>query len=410
MSPQKIDPPPAVLPVYSALATLDKNCGVSINGKIPWVSSFFVILERYHVIDPENVIICGRKTYQELISDFNRRGFGASLIFMSRTIHVSDYPDLTICKDFSSALVKASSYKPKKIWVIGGPSIWNLVFGAYNYLCEMALIFQFKADFQCDTFFKWRSLIPHWPANAMVTNTNDWLVAKISLSSAFPHPEEQYLHTLMKIMKRGELQNLDGSPELCLFADTMCRFKINECGFPLFTTNPIPLAQITETWLEMCALLGSDATFMDEILLSRLEDKPHRTLFEIPISLQVGAIVSRIHIHLPQNEAVVDAHALLSQTDVIHEMPLAVAMSAFFLHCIASLLDKSARTLTITVGSATVKVCDLPIMSQIVQRTPLPFPDLKVLVDKDNMTFTDFGFHSFQFGHYARWSYAGIES
>jgi dihydrofolate reductase len=102
---------------FSCIFAREKTSGgFGNNGKIPWNEpldlAFFKKITTSNFYNKENILICGRKTYETIQHIKNRK-----IIVVSSTLN-SDR--VAVSKTLDGALSMCSSFKQSKIFVIGG--------------------------------------------------------------------------------------------------------------------------------------------------------------------------------------------------------------------------------------------------------------------------------------------------
>lgn len=110
----------------SLIAAVAKNGIIGSEGTIPWhlPEDLRYFLKHTH----GHVLIMGRRTYESI----GRALPGRDNIVISRSL--TDLPDAYVVSDLQSALDKANSFEPEKVFVIGGTSVYREVLPVVDYL------------------------------------------------------------------------------------------------------------------------------------------------------------------------------------------------------------------------------------------------------------------------------------
>ncbi len=134
--------------MISLIVAYDLNRGIGYKGKLPW--DIKSELERFKNLTTNNIVIMGRKTFEDIGKPLSNR----MNIVLSKTLSLSKHigqEDLFIVKSFDEAMEIAKKYQKdnKEIFIIGGVSLYERALPIVNKM-YISKIFQ---EYKCDTFF-----------------------------------------------------------------------------------------------------------------------------------------------------------------------------------------------------------------------------------------------------------------
>lgn len=109
----------------------------------------FIWHPRLNILERENVVIMGRKTWDSIPSKFKPLPNRTNIV-ISRTLE-NNIPGVKVSKDFDECLKELEFTSPGIIFVIGGAEIYNQAINHPD--CETLYITEVWKDFECDTFF-----------------------------------------------------------------------------------------------------------------------------------------------------------------------------------------------------------------------------------------------------------------
>jgi dihydrofolate reductase len=132
----------------SIVAAFDEKNGVGINNTLPWKLQKDLI--RFNSITYGFPIVMGRKTFDSIGKPLPDR----TNIILSRDKNWAaeirnKYPEVSVLFSWEDVLLWVNEHNPGKIFIIGGPQIWNL---ALPYVDQL-LLTHVKGEYNCDAFF-----------------------------------------------------------------------------------------------------------------------------------------------------------------------------------------------------------------------------------------------------------------
>ena len=238
------------------------------------------------------------------------------------------------------------------------------------------------------------------------------------------HPEYEYLELMTKILKDGKTKKTRGIHDITSIFGAQVRFDMR-AGFPLLTTKRMPFKTLLH---ELFWFISGDDTvdylhehkikYWDVFLhegsnsLGRVYGvqwrhwlRPDGTEFD-----QLAWAIDQIKTNPDSKAIIVSAwnageldemrlppchtmfqfdvtkgklrlHLYQRSWDVFLGAPFNIAQYAMLLHMVAHLTDLEPRELIISAGSAHLYKNHLDVAQQQLQRTPYPFPTLKIVGD-----------------------------
>jgi dihydrofolate reductase/thymidylate synthase len=247
---------------FSVVVAFTPKYGIGKKGNLPW-PSIRPDMERFRKLTEGGIVVMGRKTY-ESIPEKARPLRNRLNIVVSNTTNQKDYPNaVVVVSSLSQAFeyVTSSSWPCKKIFVIGGASIYN------EALC----------DPRCTGVFATRVGIDPWECDVTVPKlesvVNSWIPVWVSkthsvegsepipfdfvefrnprlppIENKEDHEEYQYLNLIKKIIADGvSVDDRTGVGTLSLFGQSST-YDLSE-SFPLLTTKRVFLRGVVEELL-----------------------------------------------------------------------------------------------------------------------------------------------------------------
>lgn len=228
--------------MYLITGTIDLDCGMSIDGKIPW--DIPGELERFHKETTGHVVIMGKATYNRIPAD--QRPLSNRLnVIISRdknyTVHGAIVATVRQCID----LFKKAEYSQIKKFIIGGVHVYRQ-FLQEKVVSKMIITHVLKT-YNCDKFFP--------------SPSDKWnLVSEETISDAPParrhvyvatNPEEISFIRLVEKASMGTARaDRTGVGTTSIFGGDL-RFSLKDGKFPLMTHRKMALRLIFEEtmWL-----------------------------------------------------------------------------------------------------------------------------------------------------------------
>ena len=195
-----------------------KNGGIGFNNQIPWSDP--EDLANFRKITTGHIIIMGRKTHESI---------GRIL---------PDRVNIVLSKEytFEQAMENCCipEYKDKKVFIIGGASIYNYVLENYSDCIRIVYHTIIDKELKCDTF------ISSFPIQLIQKSQKLTSINNIITEKYHPNNEElQYKNLIRKILQEGDNRNeRTGIGTLSIF-DEKLTFDLSNNKIPLLTTKKI---------------------------------------------------------------------------------------------------------------------------------------------------------------------------
>ena len=162
--------------MFELILTIDLNNGIAKNGEIPWYIKDVDIFFKEMTLN--NIIIMGKKTYFSLHKK-NRPYKDRLNIVLTR--NPQEYNDLSLlhnnlyfAKNLGMALRIVTLNKSKKIFFIGGLSVFN----NYHNLCNILWIIRLKKKYNCDLKIDFNNLIKNFIKSCIIKETDEYIIEK----------------------------------------------------------------------------------------------------------------------------------------------------------------------------------------------------------------------------------------
>jgi dihydrofolate reductase/thymidylate synthase len=246
----------------SLIVAVDKNDGISLNGKIPWsiqedLNFFSDVTKRRYRENRPNLLVVGKNTWFEIRDRIKDR----AIIVVSASLHeedISSYPNTWLESNFKSALSKTKLLLENQYgqaFICGGSSIYDEAikrecFG-YIYITTI------QQDYQCDNkIFAFRGYgrcvnrgdftkEQDISIECLDRNSNQKVVVRFeklchkdfspSFQSIENGCEMKYLELLQEILLEGDFHETRNAKTWSKFGKTL-KFNLAK-GFPLLTTK-----------------------------------------------------------------------------------------------------------------------------------------------------------------------------
>jgi dihydrofolate reductase len=143
------------------IVALDKECGFSKNGAIPWINEDFAKedLKNFRKLTLGNTCIMGRKTYEDISNFMNKIDIlsGRECVVLSNdpTYYISQN---TLVYDSLDHAIGTSD-PTKNIFIIGGLRLFE---EALKWDLDNVYITMIDDDYECDKFFPYEKLIENY--------------------------------------------------------------------------------------------------------------------------------------------------------------------------------------------------------------------------------------------------------
>lgn len=212
------------------LAISSSNGGIGLNGSLPW-SNIKDDLNLFRTRTMDSIMIVGRKTFQTI----------KDIKLSTRKIIVvgQDYKSL---EEAISEAHKECIILPKKIFIIGGKSIYDQIFEKYNHLIDKIFLTHMKDDFVCDTFVNVDFITDK---KYIIEERQEFNQFTFSiLKNTWNNSELQYLHLLSNVYENG-IQNIGRNGLVSSCFSKSLNFDLR-FGFPLLTTKKMFFRGIVE--------------------------------------------------------------------------------------------------------------------------------------------------------------------
>lgn len=226
--------------MFKVILATDEKDGLGLNGSIPWLETDD--LRYFAKCTADSAVVVGRKT-AECLPELR----GRTLFCVSSDTGAAQEkwwrPNMTLCSSVDKALYAAQA-TGKKVWVIGGGSIYSYVFDYLVGKIEEIHWTRIPGDYKCDT------QAPHIPPEFVIHETVkhpksphlDTFILRRSESG-----ERQYLELLRRIKEDGVTRVGRNGGTTSVFVHHM-KFDLRD-GFPLLTTRKMFMRGIVEELL-----------------------------------------------------------------------------------------------------------------------------------------------------------------
>lgn len=129
----------------NAIACVSQNGVIGFKNQIPWGNSLKTDLKYFSEITKGSCVIMGHNTFKSIGKPLPLRH---NIVISGRSSRWSRYL-LDIVPSFEKALKLADSFGYRKVFIIGGESVYNQ---AFNYIDNLYITRVLK-DYEGDTFF-----------------------------------------------------------------------------------------------------------------------------------------------------------------------------------------------------------------------------------------------------------------
>ena len=224
--------------MFDVILAIDKNNGIGFKNKLPWHCKEELKIFKEKTMN--SIVITGRKTAETLPHLKNRQ-----IICISRSIpDTSNWKNDVIFYDSLENCILNLSYYDKKIFIIGGKTIFDYVFCKFKHCIDTIHVSRMKEEYKCDTYCYF------------LENTKNMIILSKKKFEEFDHfelgidkgnGEQQYLDIVEYTIRHGDYRQTRNSPVLSIFGQNM-KFDLRN-GFPLLTTKKMFFRGIFEELL-----------------------------------------------------------------------------------------------------------------------------------------------------------------
>lgn len=206
--------------------------GIGLNGTLPW-SNMKDDLNLFRTRTMDSIMIVGRKTFETMT-----------------TLQLSTRKMIVVGKDHKSLeealheALKESIIFYKKIFIIGGKTIYDQIFDKYNHLIDRIYLTQMKDNYICDTFLNIDNNFPEDTRYLQEERQEFDKFTALVLKNTWNNSELQYLYLLNDVYKNGVQNNgRNGLVKSCFSRNLNFDLRF---GFPLLTTKKMFFRGIVE--------------------------------------------------------------------------------------------------------------------------------------------------------------------
>jgi len=422
--------------MVSLILAMTPSGGIGLNGKLPWQCKDELRLFRQ--ITDNSIVIVGNETYKSLPKLPNR-----TIFVVSRTFTLTEDEGVFICTSLEEAL-NATSVIERKVFIIGGSSIYNQMFTLHRSRIETIYLSIMNAEYKHDTRVDNKQFL----SNFIITEKTKYDDFVHYVLKRHENAETQYRDLLREVQEKGSVRSTRNGYTQGVFSRTL-EFDLRD-GFPLLTTKRMYTRGIIEEllffirgntdsklleaknvniWKKNTSrewLDSNNKAYMREGLMGPMYGAQWRQ-FGGEYNTETGRMVggkdqlvelinnlktdpfSRRHLittynPLSANEGVLyPCHSIILQfyiegefldvycynrsSDLFLGLPFNIASTSLLVHLIAKLIKKTGRRVTLALGDAHLYAEHAVAVNTQLNRIPYKFPQLSI--EKDVKTVKD---------------------
>jgi dihydrofolate reductase len=134
------------------IVVLDRNNGISKNGKIPWrIKSEMEFFKKKTTGDGNNCVIMGSKTLSTIPPKFSPLKDRHNIVISTKTYNNDNVPPgVEVASSLDDALLRAADGNFESIFIIGGKQVYEEMLGEHLDLCKNIYVSVVPDDFECD--------------------------------------------------------------------------------------------------------------------------------------------------------------------------------------------------------------------------------------------------------------------
>lgn len=226
---------------FNIIVCTDAVGGIAKDNDIPWMTNSDYKFFRETTIgggNGRNAIIMGRKTW-ETIPESARPLQDRKNIIVSNTLSQEVNGSVCVCRSLLEALSTASDCDAT--FLNGGEELYREAIDKFLYLVDTIIITKYKIDYNPDKLFP-LDIVSKFQQSKDPIKTRDY--TRLFYSPKQKHQECVYLDLLSDILNNGELKS--NRTNVSVFEDTgrSLSFDLSKGGFPLLTTKRVSFDNI----------------------------------------------------------------------------------------------------------------------------------------------------------------------
>ena len=385
--------------LFNIIYARTPNGGIGYKNDIPWHDEDD--LKHFRQVTENHIVIMGERTRKSIGKDLPNR-----LNLVVSKFNTLEFVLKTLC---------AEEHRDKEVFVIGGGILYNYCIGTYPHLIDKVYSTLIIDDtYECDTFVTDPPEHESWNYNLaqeFSTKKGNPIVLLLRIN----HDEGKYLELLREIYKSGnDRGDRTGVGTLSLFNKSLS-FDLRDGILPLFTTKFVSFKNVLTELLWFirgsssldfmhehgCRIWDANVEQKGELgpmypvqwrnrggevdqlanMVRLIKNDPHSRRILIDnwdvvnldkMCLSPCHVLFQVYVNGDQLEGAL----FLRSSDTVLGLPYNVASYSILLHILATVTDKKAVRLHVTMGDTHIYKTHIKAVEEQIERVPRVFPVL----------------------------------